>query len=101
MSNALGCEMLTKLGIVCVALLSTMPLTRAQDTRIHRPPAEFQRDRVLNGGLARETLEADATRVALHRTFQGQAQPSRAELLSILMLMSLHERQPHPGDIHE
>lgn len=93
--------MLAKLGAVCVALLVTTPLGEAQDIKAHRPPVELQSDSAPNVALAREALEADATRVVLRRTFQPQSQPSRAELLSILMLMSLHERRSQPGDIHE
>ncbi len=93
--------MLAKLGAVCVALLVTTPLGEAQDIKASHPPVELRSDNVLNGAVARETLEADATRVVLRRTFQPKAEPSRAELLSILMLMSLHERRPQTGDVHE
>ena len=73
----------------CLVLLCLSPSVLAQEVnqRPHRAHHATTR------GGAHETLDASMARLAVKAAFQPAAQPTRQELLNVILLMSLREQR--------
>jgi hypothetical protein len=72
----------------CVAILCTVQVAAAQELK---PAPHRAAPRV---AANRETFDASMARLAAKAAFQPSAQPTRQELLGLIVLMSLREQRP-------
>lgn len=70
---------------LCLALLCVGQTAFAQDAKI-KPIKKLH-------SISHETLDASMARLAVKAAFQPSAQPTRQELLSVILLMSLREQR--------
>ena len=78
--------MLSKMLIgACLALTALSPPAFAQELKAKSSHAV--------NAAARETLDASMARLAVKAAFQPSAQPTRQELLGVILLMSLREQR--------
>jgi hypothetical protein len=68
----------------CIALLAATPPALAQDLKV-KP--------IRIATAKGETLDASMVRLAAKAAFQPAAQPTRQELLGVILLMSLREQR--------
>ncbi|MBV9991580.1 MAG: hypothetical protein JOZ72_09835 [Alphaproteobacteria bacterium] len=69
----------------CLALAALSPPAFAQELKANHVHA--------GSVAARETLDASMARLAVKAAFQPSAQPTRQELLGVILLMSLREQR--------
>jgi hypothetical protein len=91
--------MLAKIFAFSIALLCSSAVAHAQETKSDRTPEKAAPYRVasVDAGQYREALEANAARIAVGNTLTPAAQPSRAQLFGVLLLMSLERREANTG----
>lgn len=70
-----------------LALLCLSPSAIAQDLKIGKPVL------VASSATSRETFDASMARLAVKAATQPSAQPTRQELLGVILLMSLRQQQ--------
>ena len=78
--------MLSKMIIgACLALAALSPPALAQGAKPKSAP--------IHVAANHETLDASMARLAMKAAFQPSAQPTRQELLGVILLMSLREQR--------
>jgi hypothetical protein len=91
--------MLARTIALSIALLWSSAVAQAQQTNSVGTPAKAAPQRVasVDAEQYREALEVNAARIAVRNTLAPAAQPSRAELFGILLLMSMERREANTG----
>ena len=91
--------MLARTVALSIAFLCFSAIANAQETKSGGTPATAVARRVaaVDADQYREALEANAARIAVGNTLTPAAQPSRAELFGVLLLMSLQRREASTG----
>jgi hypothetical protein len=90
--------MLARTFALSIALLCFSAGAHAQETKSGGPPATaVAHIAAVDADQYREALEANAARIAVGNTLAPAAQPSRAELFGVLLLMSLERREANTG----
>jgi hypothetical protein len=91
--------MLARTIALSIALLCSSAVAHAEETKSGATAAKAAPQRVasVDAGQYREALEANAARVAVRNTLAPAAQPSRAELFGILLLMQMERREANTG----
>lgn len=93
MGFVLGFVMLSRSVALCVAFLCTGQIAGAQEIAAPQTMIHTANLRVVRGETpSREVLENNAARLAVGANLSPD-EPSRAQLLGVLMLMSLQQQQ--------
>lgn len=89
--------MLARTVALSLALLCASTITNAQEAKPGGISAGAHRIANADTDQYREALEANAARIAVGNTLAPAAQPSRAELFGVLLLISLERREANTG----